>query len=230
MISVFKKYKKVFTAGGAIIAVCLFVIYLWAMLLPGLWHGDAFLYRQEDGSFIGSDAYADYKMTITPKEYGTDIDFSLNDKKFYYQLKYDGKGKAQVLQNGEIIFDGDAFRSGDGWILLDESEELLDVVINHYGTTPAEEELLPNRTMLYNWAVAEDLDTRGEPAMIFIILLFAVVLFLDIKFPQLFWFIRHGLDTIGGEPSDFYYFGQKVGRIVLAVGMLACVIMTFTMH
>lgn len=217
-------------AGGAIIAVCLFIIYIMAVFKPGLWFGDAFLYRNDDGTFAGSDIYADYKMKITPKDYGTDIDFSLNDKEFYYQLKYDGKGKTQVIKNGETIFDGDAFRSGDTWILLDESEELVDVVVNRYGNTPTEEELLPNRTMLYNWAVAEDLETRGEPTMIFLILIIAVILFLDIKFPQLFWFIEHGLDTTGGEPSAFYYFGQKVGRVVMAVGIIACVIMTFTLH
>lgn len=226
----FKKYKKIFMAGGAVIAACLFIVYLCVLFKPGIWHNDAFLYRNDDGTFAGSDIYADYKMEIAEADYGKDINFSLNDKKFYYQLKCGDGTKVQVIKDGETLFDGDAFRSGDAWILLDESEELIDVVINRYGSTPTEEELLPNRTMLYNWAMAEDLDTRGEPVMILLILIIAVILFLDIKFPQLFWFIEHGLSTTGGEPSAFYYFGQKIGRIVMTVAIIACVIMTFTLH
>ena len=46
----------------------------------------------------------------------------------------------------------------------------------------------------------------------FLILLFAVILVLDIKFPNLFWILRHRPEVDGGEPSDWYYFGQKIGR------------------
>ena len=226
----FEKYGKFFKAGGVIIAVCLFIVYLLAIFKPGLWYGDAFLYQNDDGTFAGSDIYADYKMKITPKDYGTDIDFSINDKEFYYQLKYGDDTRVQVVKDGETMFDGNAFPSGDEWILIDESEDLVDVVVKRYGNTPTEEELLPNRTMLYNWAMAEDLDTRGEPAMILIVLLIGGILFLDVKFPTLFWFLEHGLDTVGGEPSGWYYFGQKVGRIALVAGIVVCVIITFTMH
>ena len=39
-----KKHGK---AGGIIIAACLFIVYLWAIFKPGLWHGDAFLHHND---------------------------------------------------------------------------------------------------------------------------------------------------------------------------------------
>ncbi|MBR5614115.1 MAG: hypothetical protein IKW64_02280 [Clostridia bacterium] len=219
---------------GYISAVVLIVVYLRALFLPGLWHGDAFLYRQEDGSFTGSDIYAEYNMTIKPADYGTDIEFSVNDKVNHYQVKYDKNDSSrnvEVLENQTVICKGRAIGEENNWIVFDDetgSSDMIDVRVGN--EVPAEEELFPNYTILYNWAVSDKTDTRGEPYMLLLILLLGVILFLDIRFPMLFWILEHRLDVDGGEPSDWYLFGQKVGRVVLSIGVLVCMVLTFTLH
>ena len=231
MTNILQKYKKQCIIVGIIITVILFIVYLWAMFIPGLWHGDAFLYKQDDGTFAGSDIYAEYNMTVKPADYGTDIDFSVNGNTKHYQIKYDNSNyekNVEIIENADTIFKGRAFRAGDSWMLHTDNYEMPGEIKVYAGKyVPAEEELFPGYTKLYNWAVADKHDTRGEPYMLWLILLLGIILFLDIKFPNFFWILEHRMDVDGGEPSDWYLFGQKVGRIVLAIGILVCMVMTF---
>ena len=231
--NILQKYKKQCIKVGIIITIILFIVYLWAAFIPGLWHGDAFLYKQDDGTFAGSDIYADYKMAITPADYGTDIDFSVNGNTKHYQLKYDKNDlyrSVEISENGTVICKGKAVGIDNDYIVIDEtgSSDMIDIRVGN--ETPTEEELFPNYSRLYNWSVSEKTDTRGNPYMLFLILLFGVILFLDIRFPNLFWILEHRMDVDGGEPSDWYLFSQKVGRVVLAIGIFVCMIVTFTIH
>ncbi len=228
------KHKKPCIIAGSVLIVVLLVIYLRAIFLLGLWHGETFLYKQDNGSFVGSDIYADYTMNIKSADYGTDIDFSVNDKTNHYQVKYDKDDpyrNVEVLENGIVICKGKALGAANDWYVLDDDSGFTDEIIVRVGNgAPTDEELFPGYTRLYNWSVNEDYDTRGNPGMLFLIALFALILFLDIKFPMLFWILEHRLEVDGGEPSDWYLFGQKVGRVVLSIGILVCVILTFTIH
>ena len=234
MVEFISKHKKPCVIAGIVLAVVLLAIYLRAMFLPGLWHGDAFLYKQDDGSFAGSDIYAEYKMNIRPADYGTDIDFSVNDKTNHYQVKCDKDDpnrNVEVLENGIVICKGKALGAENDWYVLDDDSGFTDEIIVRVGNeVPTEQELFPGYTRLYNWSANEDYDTRGNPGMLFLIALFSIILFLDIKFPMLFWILEHRLEVDGGEPSDWYLFGQKVGRVVLSIGIFVCVILTFTIH
>lgn len=234
MVDFISKHKKPCIIVGISLAVVLLAIYLRAIFLPGLWHGDAFLYQQDDGSFAGSDIYAEYKMHIKPADYGTDIDFSVNDKTKHYQVQYDKNDlnrNVAVLENGIVICKGKALGTENNWHVLDDATGFSNEVSVRVGNAaPTEEELFPGYTRLYNWSVNEKYDTRGEPWMLAYIVLLALILFLDIKFPNLFWILEHRLEVDGGEPSDWYLFGQKVGRFVLSIGILVCVVFTFTLH
>lgn len=227
-----KKYKKQLIIIGIVLALAVFIVYLWALFQPGLWYGDAFLYRQKDGSFKGDDMYAEYKMTVKSAGYGKDIEFSVNDKVKNYQIKYNGVDlheDVEVIEGGSIIFRGKAFPAGDGWILLDNEHGSSEKIVVHTrNDVPTEEELFPGYAKLYNWAVSDKTDTRGKPYMLFLMIVLGVILFLDIKFPNLFWILEHRLHVDGGEPSDWYLFGQKIGRVVMAILILVCMVMTFT--
>lgn len=234
MTEIFNKNKKLCIITGIALAVVLLILYLYAMFIPGLWYGDAFLYKQEDGIFAGSDIYADYTMNIKPADYGTDIDFSINDKTNHYQVKYDKDDlnrNVEILENGKVICKGQAIGNENNWFVIDDEMGSSDMISVRVGNEiPTEEELFPNYSRLYNWAVSDKTDTRGEPLMLFVIAFLAIILFLDIKFPMLFWILEHKLEVDGGEPSDWYLFGQKVGRVVMSIGILVCVILTFTIH
>lgn len=234
MIEFLNKHKNPCIIAGIVIVVVLLIIYLRAIFIPGLWHGDTFLYKQDDGSFAGSDVYAEYMLKIKPAEYGTDIEFSVNGKTNHYQVKYDNNElnrNVEVLENGTVICKGQAIGDENNWFVIDNETGSSDLISVRVGNeTPTEEELFPNYSRLYNWSVSEKYDTRGNPLMLFLIAILAIILFLDIKFPNLFWILEHRLEVDGGEPSDWYLFGQKVGRILMPIGILVCVILTFTIH
>lgn len=230
----FQKHKKPCIIIGIILAVFLLLAYLRAMFLPGFWHGDAFLYRQENGSFAGSDFYADYKMNIEKTDIGSNISFTVNGKTREYNVMYnlsDPIGNVKVFENGNVIFDGKAIGEKDNYILIDENSTSTDVISVRVGNSPpTEDELFPGYTRLYTWSVMDKYDTRGNTYMLFLIILFATIVFLDIKFPDLFWILEHRLEVDGGQPSDWYRFGQKVGNVLLLLGILVCMVLTFTTH
>lgn len=58
----------------------------------------------------------------------------------------------------------------------------------------------------------------------------ALLLFLDIRFPLLFWNLRHGLEVSGGEPTDWYYSMQRMGRITDIVGIFVLAALSFALH
>ena len=230
MAKLFEKYKKQCIILGIIILVIVFVIYLMAMLQPGFWHGDAFLYKMDDGSFKGSDMYAEYKMIISEENYGADIDFYVNDKLNHYKIQYSGNDfqkDVKITENDNTIFEGTAFCSDNNWILHQNNiEPVGDYKVYTGNYVPTEEELFPGYTRLYNWAIAKKTDIRGNAYMLIFIFILAFSLFLDIKF----WMLEHRLDVYGGEPSDWYLFSQKIGRWILAIAIFVFMILTFTMH
>lgn len=228
------KYKKVCIIAGAVLAVAFLAVYLRAIFLPGLWHGDTFLYVKNDKTFAGADIYADYTMSIKSADYGAEIDFSVNNKTNHYQVKYDKNDlnrKVEVLENGTVICKGRAVGKENNWHVIDDNTGSSDMISIRVGNeVPTEEELFPNYTNLYNWSVNEQYDTRGEPWLLFVIALLAIILFLDIKFPNLFWVLEHRLEVDGGEPSDWYRFGQRIGHVLMSIGIVICIILTFTLH
>lgn len=234
MARLFEKYKKQCVILGIIVLCIIFVAYLSALFQAGFWHGDAFLYEQEDGSFKGSDIYAEYKMKISAADYGADIDFYVNDKLNHYKIKYSGNDfqrDVEITENDNTIFEGSAFYSNKNWILHQKNTELpSDIKVYTGNYVPTEEELFPGYTKLYDWTVAEKTDIRGNAYMLILIFLLGAFLFLDIKFPKLFWLLEHRLDVYGGEPSDWYLFSQKIGRWILAIAIFVFMILTFTMH
>lgn len=237
--TIFQRHKKVCVIIGIVLILALSVLYLYAMLLPGVWHGDAFLYRQKDGSFAGSETYGhyykmNYKMNIEKTDDGADVSFSVNDTKREYDIIHntnDIDRSVKIFENGELVFEGRAHDRGGEYLLLDENYDMADSIrIYVDNQVPDEEELFPGYTRLYNWSIAEKYDIRGNPAALFVILLFGIILFIDIKFPDFFWILEHRLHVDGGEPSDWYRLGQKFGRILLIVGIFVFVILTFTIH
>lgn len=66
--------------------------------------------------------------------------------------------------------------------------------------------------------------------MLPIIFMCFLVLFLDIKFPNLFFVINYRLMVDGREPSELYRMGQKIGRIILGITIFVCIVLSLTTH
>ncbi len=222
MIRLFENHKKVCIALIALVALALCIVYIYAMFLPGVWHGDAFLYKQADGSFKGSDMYAEYKMSIAENK----ILFWVNEiAKEYSVVENEG---VEIYEDGISVFKGTAQKIGDFTMLNDNDGNPIDFIkVTAGGVTPEFDELYPDRTQIYNWYKMDSVDTRGEPYMLIVIILIIAVLAIDIAFPNLFFYLKHGIMVDGGEPSECYRAGQMLGRIVSVIVILGCVIASF---
>jgi len=224
MEKLFKKHKMMRIALISLVALILCIVYVYALFLPGVWHDDAFLYKKVDGEFYGSDMYAEYKMSIDKNK----ITFSVNGiSKTYSIVENEG---VEIFENGQSVFKGTVQKIGDFTILNDLDGKPIDVIkVTAGGVAPELSELYPDRTQLYNWYSMDKTDTRGEPYMLIVIAFIIVLLVVDIVFPDLFFYFKHGIMVDGGEPSDCYRAGQTFGRIVLVIAIVGCIIASFNM-
>ncbi len=234
-----KNHKKACIVFGMIAAAVIFAAYLYALFLPGYWYGDVFLYKEKSpfegmSVFSGHDSYygADYEMTIAKEGKTAYMVFTVNETERSYEItsddSVDHNPDVTIVENGEIIFSGTT-KSG---FLFDENDELFEppITISYDTYEPTEEELFPSYTWLYGVSRSVKTETRGEPVWLLFIAVVSAVLILDIVNPDLFWKMRHWMDVEGGEPSGFYRFMQKAGRILALAATAVFMILTFTMR
>ena len=229
--NLWEQHRKGCKIAIGIAVILIFIGYFYAMFQRGVWHRDAFLYRQDDGTYRGSDQYAEYVMEIIPGEEETQIIFQVNGGKYIYRIAEDAKGQIQIYDNDRLVFQGRSTMMGDTVVLISEDDgmlpEMASVVIQ--GQLPALEDLLPGNSTLYSWATMHRPEPRGNFAMVVCIVIGMLVLLLDINFPNLFWILEHRLSVDGGEPSDWYRTTQKFGRVIVVCSILVFMIMSFTL-
>lgn len=208
------------------IAVALIAVYLVAFFKPGVWHRNTFLYREADGVYSGTDEFATYRLQVQ----GDELSFAVNDTTREYEVET--AGDALTIREGEtVLFSGKVLPFGDTYMLENEDGELeIPITIIAGGVTPEESELFPNVNQLYEWAIVQEESVRGDFGALAVLLISALVLILDLIFPNLFFYLSHGLAVDGGEPSGFYRFGQKVSRILLGLLIVWSVFETFNRY
>ena len=216
-------------------ALLLTVLYLWAALRPGVWLRDAFLYRQADGSFSGRDAYAAYTMQIAQTGNGAEVEFTLDGETRHYRLESKAEGMSdpgvKIEQDGVVIFTGTALGDpGDAILWREDDGGLADEVNVIVNGEYQRSDLWPGCNWLYHVAVGGRRETRGSVAFLLPIGALVVLLVLDVRFPLLFWNLRHGLEVYGGEPTDWYYAMQRVSRIASIIGVFVLAAMSFAVH
>lgn len=226
----YKSHKKLCNILIILISAVLLGTYLWALLRPGQWHNEAFLYRRDAGIYDGWDVYGKYSMKISRSDTGANIAFTVNGEERSYSItNLPDTQSVQISENGKIIFDGTAIIFGDTYGLIEKNGDITDIITVRAGNqVPTNDELFPSCTKLYNWAVAKKDDTRGEPLALLVILLIAALMALDIIYPDLFFTLKHMWSVDGGTPSAFYRFGQVVGRVVSVLLIIVTVFISFS--
>ena len=217
--------------GAAALAVAvLLAVYLWAALRPGVWLRNAFLYQQADGSFSGKDFYGRYVLDITSAPGESDVQFYLDDVPTRYRICTKNSSHVEIYREEQLLFSGGAQGEAGDALLWKDSGGLADdirVVVNGEYT---QEDLQPSCQWLYNVAVGGRRETRGDVSFLVPMALLAVLLVLDVKWPRLFWTLRHGLEVSGGEPSEWYFTCQKMGRAAMALGIVLLAVASFAVH
>lgn len=221
-----KKHKNTVIA---VLTAVFALVYLYAFFMTGIWHNGTFLY-EKDGVFSGADEYAEYTVKIDRTENGANIDFYLNDELHRYEVKKFDEPYAEIYENGVKIFGGQVLDIDGGYLLTDDESGKMqgfDIVVGD--EKPEKEDLLPTCSKLYSLAENKP-EKRGNPVPAVVIIFAAIFLFIDIKFPMLFFHTRHGFDVDGGEPSDWYLFKQQASRFVMIFVIALCAVLTFTVH
>lgn len=217
--------------GAAALAVAvLLAVYLWAALQPGVWLRNAFLYQQADGSFSGRDSYGRYALDITSARGETDVQFCLDDVPTRYRICTESSSHVKIYREEQLLFSGSAVGEPGNAVLWNKNGGLADdirVVVNGEYT---QEDLQPSCQWLYNVAVGGRRETRGDVSFLIPMAMLAVLLVLDVKWPRLFWTLRHGLEVSGGEPSEWYFTCQKMGRAAMALGIVLLAVASFAVH
>ena len=217
--------------GAAALAVAvLLAVYLWAALRPGVWLRNAFLYQQADGSFSGRDSYGRYALDITSAPGETDVQFCLDDVPTRYRICTENSSHVEIYREEQLLFSGGAQGETGDALLWKDSGGLADdicVVVNGEYT---QEDLQPSCQWLYNVAIGGRRETRGDVSFLVPMALLAILLVLDVKWPRLFWQLRHGLEVSGGEPSEWYFTCQKMGRAAMALGIVLLAVASFAVH
>lgn len=217
--------------GAAALAVAvLLAVYLWAALRPGVWLRNAFLYQQADGSFSGRDFYGRYVLDITSAPGETDVQFCLDDVPTRYRICTESSSHVEIYRGELLLFSGSAVGEPGNAVLWNKNGGLADdirVVVNGEYT---QEDLQPSCQWLYNVAVGGRRETRGDVSFLVPMAMLAILLVLDVKWPRLFWTLRHGLEVSGGEPSEWYFTCQKIGRAAMALGIVLLAVASFAVH
>ena len=215
---------------AAVAVVALLAVYLWAALRPGVWLRDAFLYQQADGSFSGGDSYGRYALNITAAPGETDMQFWLDDAPTRYRICEEANSHVKIYREEQLLFSGSAQGEAGDALLWKDTGGLADDIHIIVNGQYSPEDLQPSCQWLYNVAVGGRRETRGNLGFLFPMALLAVVLALDVKWPRLFWNLRHGLEVYGGEPSEWYLASQKIGRAVMALGIVVLALSSFGVH
>ena len=229
---IWKTYKKQCIIAIAALAAVLIPLYLYFMFQTGIWYQDAFLVKQRDGSFQGKKDGIHYVLHVTPTQNGAQIDFSVNGQSRQYEVvktELDGIPAAEFYENGEQVIEGKVMNpESNYYLVINNEEDIIDGMDLHISTgeEPDPEEYLPKYGTQYSWTVMcleDSYDRRGEPMFLFFAALFGIPLFLDIRYPDLFFELRYRRYVDGDcEPSEYYRFWQVIGRVVLAIVVIMC--------
>lgn len=105
----------------------------------------------------------------------------------------------KIYENGTLVLESEVMSIGDYYVLLDDERGFIDVQATF--SNSSKPHVFPTYSQLYTWSMKEQYDIRGNIIMLPIIFMCFLVLFLDIKFPNLFFVINYRLMVDGGKPS-----------------------------
>lgn len=227
---IWKTYKKQCIIVIVALAAVLIPLYLYFMFQTGIWYQDAFLVKQRDGSFQGKKDGIHYVLHVTPTQNGAQIDFSVNGQSRQYEVvktELDGIPAAEFYENGEQVIEGKVMNpESNYYLVINNEEDIIDGMDLHISTGEERdpEEYFPKYGTQYGWTVMcleDSYDRRGEPMFLFFAALFGIPLFLDIRYPDLFFELRYRRYVDGDcEPSEYYRFWQVIGRVILAIATI----------
>lgn len=218
---IWQTYKKPCIIISIVLAVILIPLYLYFMCQTGIWYQDAFLAQQKDGSFKGSG----YALYVNPTSAGGDITFTANGETRNYSVVNTANAGVEFYQDGTLKRTAQVEQMGPYFILRDENGQVdVAVRISYSNKNANVDDLFPTDYELYGWSREIETTMRGEPMCLLFVVVFGVWLFVDIRYPNLFFAMRYARYVDGDcQPNEAYRFWQMIGRVfavILIIGGL----------
>lgn len=216
---IWQTYKKPCTIACIVLAVIFIPLYLYFMYQTGIRYNDAFLVQQKDGSFQG----AGYALNVTPTSDGADIIFTANGETRTYAVVNTANAGVEFYQDGTLMRTAQVEEIGSNFTLIDENGEAELPFRLSYSYQNADD-LFPTDYELYGWTRKIQTSMRGDPMYLLFVVVFGVWLFVDIRYPDLFFALRYARYVDGDcQPNEAYRFWQMIGRVfavILIIGGL----------
>lgn len=221
---IWQTYKKPCIIIGIVLAVILIPLYLYFMCQTGIWYQDAFLAQQKDGSFKGSG----YALYVNPTSDGADITFTANGETRNYSVVNIANAGVEFYQDGTLKRTAQVEQMGPYFILRDENGQVdVAVRISYSNKNANVDDLFPTDYELYGWSREIETTMRGEPMYLLIVVPFGVFLFVDIRYPDLFFDLRYRRYIDGDcEPNESYRFWQMIGRLFCVGVIVVCLVLS----
>ena len=205
-----------------------FILYFYAAFQKGIWYKNQFLYCVNENEWSGT-VYTD-TLTIRREKMDNKVFlyFTWGTESSKYCVFFDENAayneSVKIYQEDTLLFTGYYNPDSNVQILFDSSNNavsMLDIVVTvngaEIGASNIPNDWRPSEQILFQLAMFDGPEFRGDMTRVILIFIVAFILLLDIVFSKLFFYIRHGLVVSDPEPSELYYFFQKVGRIGLCV-------------
>ena len=213
-------------AKGIIVGILLFVFviaYLYMFFLPGIWHGNAFLYKKNDETYTGADFKHNYVLRRSITDESIDIIFTVDEKKVEYQIHQNveigGRVFAIVIsKNGRQVFSNSPVYDGQYYMLTDWSGNFYEV--NSSGVILITGEGFPTYTQIVNWSLQESTVLRGNLQIFYILIAAVVLLCLSYLLPRL----------LQASPHSGFAHKAKGLRPILWGATVILAVLSFVIH
>lgn len=222
----------------ASLLITILFFYFKAFHTIGVDFDNTFLKKEDISSethYRGKSDYGDIHITVNGiTDISSDVDmiFRLpnNINKEYTVNFKDASNWDLGLENikdkdGNIIFEGQ-YRKDSHYLFDKNGKPLVEYNIQFLGIS---DNLYNSRYRILlkdvvAFAYNENETIRGEYGLLAYAILLFVITFIDIKYPLLFFYLRHSLDVSDPEPSEFYITMQKISWIAFPILGIALMI------
>ncbi len=226
-----KKYFKLAT----IVIIALLCLYFYLFFQKGILFHNEFLVQDKKDNVIeykGKINGRDIKITVLGdimKTNSSTITYDLKDKYSYiYKVNitdnFQENRDIKILENNLPKFIGKYKPTntiialwelnGDPVIELDYHDDFLRVTNSHIAET----------------AFKDNVIKRGNIGVLFYTIIISLILFLDIKWPLLFFQLSHSLSVEDPKPTDFYIVTQKISRVIGGISIIILLIFSLTTY
>ena len=167
-----RKHRELALMLAAVVLLAVATV-VSAMLRPGIWFGETFLYETGDGTYLERDGWS--ALEVKPTTEGARAVFRMGEESREYRLTTRTR-MTEIFQDGRLKFRGTVQPEGEGFRFLNERGEPIEA--------PESGDGFPDFRRVYTWAMGGDTGRRGNPWVLFPLAVLMLLLGADLLCPK----------------------------------------------